>query len=155
VLKILVCVDLKNYKVQREISFKQGPVVRHYIVLFFLYEFSYGFSWNIFNELMCTQGYVYLLIFLIRVFIREIIKTYIILILFSFNLSHGVIWVFLNIHDQLTSFFPYSFWRIIHDDHVLTDKGGCYKIILQVTSYTNTLEWLVLSGPPNGLLQLT
>jgi hypothetical protein len=37
---------------------------------------------KVFNEAICTQDYVYLLICSIRVFIREIIKTYIMLIVF-------------------------------------------------------------------------
>jgi hypothetical protein len=38
-----------------------------------------------FNEIMCTQDDVYLLNFPMRVFIREIRKTYIVLIVFLLN----------------------------------------------------------------------
>jgi hypothetical protein len=40
---------------------------------------------KIFNGVMCTQDNVYLLIFLIRVFIREIRKTYTMMIVFLLN----------------------------------------------------------------------
>jgi hypothetical protein len=40
---------------------------------------------KVFNETMCTEGDAYLLIFFIRVFIREIRKTYTMLIVFLLN----------------------------------------------------------------------
>jgi hypothetical protein len=42
-------------------------------------------------------------------FIRDIRKTYTMLILFSPKLSHGVIGDFLSIHNQLPSFFHMVF----------------------------------------------
>jgi hypothetical protein len=49
-----------------------------------------GYRENVFNEAMCTQDDVYLLIFPIRVFIREIIKTYTMLIVFLLNYPKGL-----------------------------------------------------------------
>jgi hypothetical protein len=45
---------------------------------------------NIFNEAVCTQDNVYLFIFLIRIFIEEIRKTYTILIVFLLNYLKGL-----------------------------------------------------------------
>jgi hypothetical protein len=42
------------------------PDKMHHIVLFSFYEFTRISQENIFNEAMCTQVYVYLLIFPIR-----------------------------------------------------------------------------------------
>jgi hypothetical protein len=45
---------------------------------------------NVFNEAVCTQDDVYLLILPIRVFIRQIRKTYTILIAFILNYLKGL-----------------------------------------------------------------
>jgi hypothetical protein len=44
---------------------------------------------KVFDKVICTQYDVYLLIFFIKFFIREIIKTYTILIVFLLNCSKG------------------------------------------------------------------
>jgi hypothetical protein len=62
---------------------------------------------KIFNEAMCTQDDVYFLHFH-KCFIREIRKTYTVDCVFP-KLSHGIIGVFLSIHDQVPSFFPHDF----------------------------------------------
>jgi hypothetical protein len=54
----------------------------HQIVHFSFYEFYENISWKVFNEAMYTQEYVYLLIFPIRVFIREMWKMWYILNVF-------------------------------------------------------------------------
>jgi hypothetical protein len=43
-----------------------------------------------------------------KCFIREIRKTYTVDCVFP-KLSHGIIGVFLSIHDQVPSFFPHDF----------------------------------------------
>jgi hypothetical protein len=45
---------------------------------------------KVFIEIMCTQDDVYLLIFSIKIFIREIRKTYTMLIVFLLNYPKGL-----------------------------------------------------------------
>jgi hypothetical protein len=55
-------------KVQGKKFSEQVLVVKHCIVLFFLYEFSCDSHEQVFNEVICTQDGVYLLIFSIIIF---------------------------------------------------------------------------------------
>jgi hypothetical protein len=75
---------------------------------------------KVFNEAMCTQDDVYLLIFPIRIFIREIRKTYTMLIVFLLNYLKGLQEFFTAYRIYVPSFFLHDFLRIIHDGLVLT-----------------------------------
>jgi hypothetical protein len=75
VLKILACVDLRICNIQWERLSEQGSVIRHYIVLFSLYVFSY-----VVIKRFLMRQYVHKMMSISRffhmIFIREIRKTY-------------------------------------------------------------------------------
>jgi hypothetical protein len=73
----------------------------------------------IFNETMCTQDNVYLLIFPWGFYKRDKKDIYYADSV-SPELSHEGISVFLNIQDQLPLFLPQGFWRVIYDDQIVT-----------------------------------
>jgi hypothetical protein len=118
----------------------------HHIVLFSLYEFYENFSWKVFNDAMCTHEYVYLLIFLIRVFIRKMWDM-IYAESVSPNLSHWVIGVFPSISRMKTfiffiwvlkdyirvhsSYFSHSvFEEFWHQRYICSNvHGDCYETL--------------------------
>jgi hypothetical protein len=82
-----------------------------------------------FNEAMCTQIYVYFLIFLIRFLQKDIIDIkYVDSV--TPKLSHWIIGVFHSITELDPSFFPLGFWRIIHVNLASTVQGGRLRIKL-------------------------